>query len=128
IVGDGAIGYWLTNIAIWVCALPPLFAAWRALAGPRRLAWFAALFVLPFVFVIGFGVVMESYVLLTLHVLEEPIYRIPMLLVLTEAVCLAIYWRLRADLSGAPAITRPASGYLEPFMLATAAARQNGRA
>jgi hypothetical protein len=109
VIGEDSIAYWLTNLAIWVLALPPLFAAWRALAKPKRFWWFTGLFLLPFAFVLVFGVVMETWLLLQLHFLAETVYGIPMLLVLTELVCLVVYLGLRDDLQGRPRAGEPGS-------------------
>lgn len=100
VIGDGSLAFWLTNLAIWVMALPPLFAAWRALARERRLAWFAGFFLLPFVFVLIFAVVMEDWLLLKQRFLADGFFGIPLLLVLTEIVCLAIYLAYRRDIAG----------------------------
>lgn len=103
VIGEGHLAFWLTNLAIWVLAVPPLVAAFRALPARRRLGWFTGLFLLPFAFVMVFGMVMENWLLLDKKFLADTVLGIPLLLVLTEALCLATYLRLREHLAGEPA-------------------------
>lgn len=95
VIGDSTLAFWLTNLAVWVMALPPLVAAWRAMAGRRRLARYLALLLLPFVFVLVFGIVMEDWLLLRQRVLAQSVFGIPALLVVSELIALAAWYRWR---------------------------------
>lgn len=113
VIGNSTTAYLLTNLAIWVMVLPPLVAAWRALAPRHRPRWFAGLFVLPFVFVLLFGVTVEEVLLLRFGVLAERIFGIPALMLLVALLALAAWIRWRsaiADADGLPAGAGPCRG------------------
>lgn len=108
LVGDSPFGFWLTNLAIWVMVLPPLMGAWRALDPRHRTRWFLGLFVLPFVFVLLFGVVFEEGLLLQLGVLDGRVLGIPALLVVTEIVALLAWRHWRPAIACASPTLQPA--------------------
>lgn len=90
--GKSAPAFWLVNLIIWLCVLPPLVFAYRAIENKFRPLWFAAFFVLPFVFVILFaGLFLENYLLLNQQILADTVFGIPFLILLVEIVCLTGY-------------------------------------
>ena len=118
VIGEGHLAFWLTNLAIWVMAVPPLVAAWRALPPRRRFWWFTGFFLLPFAFVLGFGMVMENWLLLDKKFLADTVLGIPLLLVLTEAFCLATYFGLREHLAGGANLGVPCATHSDSKLLA----------
>jgi hypothetical protein len=100
--GDNSLAFWATNVVIWICAIPPFVAAWRALARPHRLGTFLGFLVLPFGFVFVFaGFVLENWLLLEHGVLDTPVIGIPVLMIVTEAICTATYFWARPAIAGA---------------------------
>lgn len=94
------MAYWATIVVVWAACLPPLVVAWRSIANPRRLLVFAAFFVLPFACVLAFaGAFLENYLLLDKHVLAGTVWGIPILILVVEAVSLAVYLALRPHLA-----------------------------
>ncbi len=92
IFGHTALGFWLTNIAIWVFAIPPLVFAYRAIGNRHRLLWFIGFFVLPFVFVFVFaGMFLEQWLLLDHKILATPIIGIPYLILLLELLSIVVF-------------------------------------
>jgi hypothetical protein len=99
--GRDPVAFWLTNALIWAMVVPPTVAAWRALAPPHRLVTFLGFLLLPFGFVFLFaGLILEEWLLLHHHVLAAQVIGIPMLLIVTEVVCLALYVRYRRAIAG----------------------------
>lgn len=91
-----AWGFWLTNVAIWLCAIPPLVFAYRAIANRRRLLWFLGFFILPFAFVFLFaGMFLENWLLLEKKFMATPVLGIPYLILLVEAISLGLYLTFR---------------------------------
>ena len=96
-----AWGFWLTNVAIWLCAIPPLVFAYRAIANRRRLLWFLGFFILPFVFVFVFaGMFLENWLLLEKKFMATPVLGIPYLILLVEAISLGLYLTFRRGIEG----------------------------
>ena len=94
-------GFWLTNVAIWLCAIPPLVFAYRAIANRRRLLWFLGFFILPFVFVFLFaGMFLENWLLLEKKFMATPVLGIPYLILLVEAISLGLYLAFRRGIGG----------------------------
>jgi len=100
--GHTLLGFWLTNLAIWIMAVPPIVMAYRAIANRRRWAWFVGFFTLPFVFVILFaGFFLENWLLLKQKFLATTILGIPYLILVVEVLSLAIFALFRSGISGA---------------------------
>ena len=92
IFGHTTLGFWLTNLAIWLFAIPPLVFAYRAIANRHRVLWFVGFFVLPFVFVFVFaGMFLEQWLLLDHKFLATPIIGIPYLILLVEILSIIIF-------------------------------------
>jgi hypothetical protein len=92
IFGHTALGFWLTNIAIWIFTIPPLVFAYRAIDNRHRLLWFTGFFVLPFVFVFVFaGIFLEEWLLLDRKILATSIIGIPYLILLVEAASMFVF-------------------------------------
>lgn len=81
----------VTNFLIWVCAIPPLVYAYIKMKNKRKLLVFLGFFILPFVFVILFGMAMEDWLLLKMHFLSDTLIGIPYLILLVEIICLLGY-------------------------------------
>ena len=91
IFGHSPLGFWLTNLAIWILAIPPLLFAYRAITNRHRVLWFIGFFVLPFVFVFVFaGMFLEQWLLLDRKVLAVPIIGIPYLILLVEVLSIIV--------------------------------------
>ena len=104
--GDSRMAFWVTSVLVWVACVPPLVVAYRAMDRRRRPLWFAAFFLLPFVFVLLFaGFFLEEFLLLKHHVLATPLLGIPLLVLLVEVVSLLIYHALRNELKEGPAVS-----------------------
>lgn len=101
LVGNDPAGYWIAVILVWAACVPPLVAAYRAIGNRWRPAWFAAFFVLPFVFVLLFaGMFLENYLLLKLGFLDTPVLGIPLLILLVEILSLLVYYSFKPWISG----------------------------
>ena len=91
IFGHSPLGFWLTNLAIWILAIPPLLFAYRAITNRHRVLWFIGFFVLPFVFVFVFaGMFLEQWLLLDRKFLAVPIIGIPYLVLLVEVLSIIV--------------------------------------
>ena len=91
IFGHSPLGFWLTNLAIWILAIPPLLFAYRAITNRHRVLWFIGFFVLPFVFVFVFaGMFLEQWLLLDRKFLAMPIIGIPYLILLVEVLSIIV--------------------------------------
>ena len=91
IFGHSPLGFWLTNLAIWILAIPPLLFAYRAITNRHRVLWFIGFFVLPFVFVFVFaGMFLEQWLLLDRKFLAVPIIGIPYLILLVEVLSIIV--------------------------------------
>lgn len=100
--GPSRLAFWATIVLVWAACVPPLVAAFRAIGNRRRGLWFAGFFLLPFAFVVVFaGAFLEDYLLLGRRVLATPVLGVPYLIVAVEALSLAVYYALRAHLTGA---------------------------
>ncbi len=90
-------GFWITNLLIWACTLPPLYWAYKSLANDKwRLITFLGFLILPFVFVIVFaGFFLEEWLLLKLNFLITTVWGIPYLIMLCELICLAGYFKFK---------------------------------
>lgn len=109
--GKTAWAFWATNLVIWLCTIPPLIVAYRAIDNRRRFLWFTGFFVLPFVFVVLFaGIFLENYLLLEHKILADTIFGIPYLIMLVETICLTGYWLTQKYLHTAPETAAPAAG------------------
>lgn len=107
VFGHSAAGFWLTNVAIWLFAIPPLVIAYRAIRNRYRPLWFLGFFVLPFVFVFLFaGLFLENWLLLEKQVLATRVIGIPRLILLVEGLSLLLYVVFRRGIarSGEPAM------------------------
>ncbi|QIL02785.1 hypothetical protein G7078_08325 [Sphingomonas sinipercae] len=99
--GRSELVHLLTIAATWLIALPPVVIGYRAIANPKRPLWFAAFFILPFVFVLTFAAVfLENYLLLEKHFLASRVLGVPWLILVVEGLSLAIYYAFRRDLTG----------------------------
>lgn len=102
--GRTVVGFWLTNLAIWMMVIPPLVMAYQAIANRRRWAWFTGFFVLPFVFVILFaGMFLENWLLLQQKFLATTVIGVPYLIIVVEVSCLIIFLAFRSGITGAAA-------------------------
>jgi len=102
IFGHTSLGFWLTNLAIWVLAVPPLVFAYRAIANRHRVLSFIGFFVLPFVFVFVFaGMFLEQWVLLDCKFLATPVLGIPYLILLVEVLSLLVFAIFRRGITKA---------------------------
>ncbi len=91
IFGHSPLGFWLTNLAIWILAIPPLLFAYRAITNRHRVLWFIGFFVLPFVFVFVFaGMFLEQWLLLDRKFLAVPIIGIPYLILVVEVLSIIV--------------------------------------
>jgi len=91
IFGHSPLGFWLTNLAIWILAIPPLLFAYRAIMNRHRVLWFIGFFVLPFLFVFVFaGMFLEQWLLLDRKFLAMPIIGIPYLILLVEVLSIIV--------------------------------------
>jgi len=91
IFGHSPLGFWITNLAIWILAIPPLLFAYRAITNRHRVLWFIGFFVLPFVFVFVFaGMFLEQWLLLDRKFLAMPIIGIPYLILLVEVLSIIV--------------------------------------
>jgi len=91
IFGHSPLGFWITNLAIWILAIPPLLFAYRAITNRHRVLWFIGFFVLPFVFVFVFaGMFLEQWLLLDRKFLAVPIIGIPYLILLVEVLSIIV--------------------------------------
>ena len=96
------LGFWLTNLAIWILAIPPLLFAYRAITNRHRVLWFIGFFVLPFVFVFVFaGMFLEQWLLLDRKFLAVPIIGIPYLILLVEVLSIIVLAIFRHGISTA---------------------------
>jgi hypothetical protein len=93
----------VTVLLVWMVALPPVVLGYLTIANSPRWAWFLALFILPFAFVLGFVGFLELYLLIKKHVLATTIVGVPWLIVVTEIIALAVYIRFRTHLAVKPA-------------------------
>jgi len=102
IFGHSPLGFWLTNLAIWILAIPPLLFAYRAITNRHRVLWFIGFFVLPFVFVFVFaGMFLEQWLLLDRKFLAVPIIGIPYLILLVEVLSIIVLAIFRHGISTA---------------------------
>lgn len=102
VFGGSEVVYITTVLLVWLIAIPPLMLAYMSIANSPRWAWFAALFVLPFAFVLGFVGFLELYLLIEKRVLADTVAGVPWLIVLTEVVALMLYFGLRKHLASTP--------------------------
>ena len=93
--GHSQWAFWITNLIIWLCTVPPLYYAYKSIANKRKLFWFIGFFVLPFVFVLFFGLFLEQYLLLQQKILASTVVGIPLLILLVEIICLAGYFLMK---------------------------------
>lgn len=107
--GGSDFVYVLTVLLVWLIAVPPLVLAYWSIANRPRWAWFTALFLLPFAFVLLFVGFLELYLLIQKQVLASTIAGVPWLIVLTELVSLALYFAYREHL-GAPRVRAKVGG------------------
>ena len=100
--GHSRFAFWVTALLVWAACVPPLVVAYRAIGNRRRPLWFAGFFLFPFAFVVAFaGAFLENYLLLSRHVLATPVLGVPYLIVVVEVLSLAVYYALRAHVTGA---------------------------
>ena len=101
--GETQVGYWLTVLAVWGLAVPPLVIAWRAIANRRRVLSFSAFFTLPFVFVVAFaGFFLEEWLLLKQKFLATPVLGVPLLIVAVEVISFVLYVAFRDGITREP--------------------------
>jgi hypothetical protein len=103
--GEGDATMWIVASVIWFVCLPPLIAAFHAIANQRRTLWFVFYF-LVFPFLIWAPVYAWLEYLLSQGVLDETVIGVPLLAIVNfvaTALLLALSFRfLRTD--------RPATG------------------
>src|SRR5439155_14592481 len=103
IFGHSPLGFWITNLAIWILAIPPLLFAYRAITNRHRVLWFIGFFVLPFVFVFVFaGMFLEQWLLLDQKFLATPIIGIPYLILLVEVLSIIVFAIFRRGITQTP--------------------------
>lgn len=91
--GKSVFAFWLTNAIIWLCTLPPLYFAYKAIGNKFKLLLFAGFLVLPFAFIVVFaGLFLENYLLLERKFLADTVLGIPYLILLIEVSCLTGYF------------------------------------
>lgn len=87
--GGGHGAALVVAVAIWAICLPPLIAAFQAIANRRRIAWFAFFFLIfPFVIYALAYWLLES--LLQQGVLADTVIGVPMLAIINFALTLAV--------------------------------------
>lgn len=97
--GSSQSVHWLTVLAVWAVAVPPIVWGYLAIENSRRPLWFLAFFVLPFMFVVLFaGLFLENYLLLGAGVLDEKVSGIPVLIIIVELVCFGLWLGFRRRL------------------------------
>lgn len=90
--GDSLLAYWATNTIVLLFSVPPLFSAYHRLQNSPKLLWFLGFLIVPFLFVFLFaGLFLENFLLLDLKILSEAFWRIPLLLLLVEVICVIGY-------------------------------------
>jgi hypothetical protein len=97
---DSKLAFWIVILIVWGCCLPPLIAAWRAIENGRRWQWFAGFYILPFALLPLSGAFLENYLLLKEHVLATTVIGAPYLVLVVNAICLALLYVFRRSLYG----------------------------
>jgi hypothetical protein len=97
--GDSRAAFWITNLLIWLVAIPPLIYAYRIIKNQWKILWFAGFFLLPFAFVILFaGLFLEDYLLLDKKFLASTVIGIPYLILLVEILSLAGFYGFKKSI------------------------------
>lgn len=93
--------FWAMNALIWLIAVPPLVAAWRAVTNRWRVpVYLLFLVVVPGAVAALFGGVLEPLIL-EKRVLVGTLMGIPYLVWLAEVLATFGYWKLKAELRAA---------------------------
>ncbi len=92
ILFHNSISFWITNLLIWICTIPPLVVAYKSIQNKRKFFVFLGFFILPFIFVFLFaGLFLEEWLLLKQKFLNGTVIGIPYLIILVELLCLYGY-------------------------------------
>lgn len=96
--GRSTAAFWLMNAAIWLAAVPPLVAAWRAVENRWRVPVFLLfLVVVPGVVAVLFGMVLEPLIL-DQRVFAGDLVGIPYLVWLAQGLASFGYWKFKSAL------------------------------
>ncbi|WP_462248620.1 hypothetical protein [Ekhidna sp.] len=102
---ENTLSFWVTNLAIWLFTIPPLYTAYCSIKSPKRILIFLLYFIIPFAFVIIFaGFLLEEWLLLKKQFLSSTIIGIPLLLILVEIVCVLGYYFLKKHIYQQPLV------------------------
>jgi hypothetical protein len=83
--------YWLVIISIWLCCVPPLIVAYKAIGNKYKIAWFLFYaFLFPYL-LWGPVFALLEYLLVSKHVMDGTIIGIAYLFILNEVVTIAGY-------------------------------------
>ena len=91
IFGHTALVYWLVILSIWVCCVPPLITAYKAIKNKNRIAWFLFYaFLFPYLLWGPIFVLLE-YLLVNKQVMNGTVIGIANLFILNEVITVVGY-------------------------------------
>ncbi len=91
--------YWTVIIAVWICCVPPLIKAYKAIENKNRLWWFLFYLVLFPYLLWGPVFMLLEYLLVEKHVMDGNIIGIANLFILNEVITIAGYLYYRKYLN-----------------------------